>query len=324
MKINYPIKYTAMPIIEQVGWAPGLHELERKYNIVCYIVSKCYLISDLTKYTENGHSTKQYEVVFPYQLGEFNKWKRTIPSFNFCNGMCTNGNSVDLVFDSYEEALDYTKVKNEKIYNEASMYLPTTNDLLEKLQEKKKEFQEKLLEYKVLEEQILSRTSDMEIGKCRPLTNIIKKSNNDFKVMSGSIYKVFELFDSDIFVIHNISEDQYAKILKSISDGRVSDIDSIVSDAKALAVHKTKEDFILLSANKARGTYYINNNKLCCDFGLPEVSEEDFRNINENAYIFYTTETIEDILKSYTTYEDIDLDKEQAAVLKKVKNNKHV
>ena len=71
-------------------------------------------------------------------------------------------------------------------------------------------------------------------------------------------------------------------------------------------------------------TYYINNNKLCCDFGLPEVSEEDFRNINENAYIFYTTETIEDILKSYTTYEDIDLDKEQAAVLKKVKNNKHV
>ena len=33
---------------------------------------------------------------------------------------------------------------------------------------------------------------------------------------------------------------------------------------------------------------------------------------------------VKDILKSYTTYEDIDLDKEQAAVLKKVKNNKHV
>ena len=43
MKNNYPIKYAAMPIIEQTGWYPGLHELEREYGIVCYIASK-YII----------------------------------------------------------------------------------------------------------------------------------------------------------------------------------------------------------------------------------------------------------------------------------------
>ena len=39
MKINYPVKYAAMPIIEQVGWSHGLHELERKYDVVCYIIN---------------------------------------------------------------------------------------------------------------------------------------------------------------------------------------------------------------------------------------------------------------------------------------------
>ena len=40
MKYNYPVKYAAMPIIEQVGWSQGLNELERNYDVICYIVSK--------------------------------------------------------------------------------------------------------------------------------------------------------------------------------------------------------------------------------------------------------------------------------------------
>ena len=49
MKINYPVKYALMPIIEQVGWTHGLHELERDYDVVYYVVSKCYLINDTKK-----------------------------------------------------------------------------------------------------------------------------------------------------------------------------------------------------------------------------------------------------------------------------------
>ena len=44
MKNNYPIKYAVMPIVEQTGWYPGLNELAREYGVVCYIVSKCYVV----------------------------------------------------------------------------------------------------------------------------------------------------------------------------------------------------------------------------------------------------------------------------------------
>lgn len=111
MKINYPVKYTAMPIIEQVGWNNGLNELERNYDVVCYIVSKCYLLSDLTRYKEDGQSVREYEVVFPYQLGDYNNWKRTIPLFNLYSGNSINSNRVNFVFDSYEEALKYATKK---------------------------------------------------------------------------------------------------------------------------------------------------------------------------------------------------------------------
>lgn len=114
MKCNYPVKYVAMPIIEQIGWCHGLNELERNYDVVCYIVSKCYLLSDKIKYKENGKSLKEYEVVFPYQKRQYYSWERVIPEFNLINYACTNSNLVDKVFDNYEEALEFAtqKIKN--------------------------------------------------------------------------------------------------------------------------------------------------------------------------------------------------------------------
>ena len=160
MKINYPIKYAAMPIIEQVGWSHGLHELEREYDVVCYIVSKCHLISDLTKYTEDGRSVKQYEVVFPYQPGEFSRWQRVTPSYNLIHGYCTNGNKVDKIFDTYEEALSFVTAKNEELCKKSYIYLPYSENYAEKIQAKKDEFATKLDEYKLLEQQILLHTND--------------------------------------------------------------------------------------------------------------------------------------------------------------------
>ena len=35
MKLNYPIVYALMPIVEPAGWVPGLNELERQYDTAC-------------------------------------------------------------------------------------------------------------------------------------------------------------------------------------------------------------------------------------------------------------------------------------------------
>lgn len=172
--VNYPVKYAAMPIIEQVGWTHGLNELERNYDVVCYIISKCYLLNDSTKYKEDGQVVKDYEVVFPYQRVDYGIWERTIPSFNlYDDDYCTNSNKVDFVFNSYEEALKYTTIKNDELRKKAYVYLPYSEDIAEKIQEKKDEFDDKLSKYKMLEQHIFFHTNDLEINKRTELDKVV-------------------------------------------------------------------------------------------------------------------------------------------------------
>ena len=58
MKCNYLIKYAAMPIIEQVESCCESSVVGYDRNVVCYIVSKCYLLSESTVYLEDGNISK--------------------------------------------------------------------------------------------------------------------------------------------------------------------------------------------------------------------------------------------------------------------------
>ena len=319
MKINYPIKYAAMPIIEQVGWSHGLHELEREYDVVCYIVSKCHLISDLTKYTEDGRSVKQYEVVFPYQPGEFRRWQRVTPSYNLIHGYCTNGNKVDKIFDTYEEVLSFVTAKNEELCKKSYIYLPYSENYEEKIEAKKDEFAAKLEEYKLLEQQILLHTNDMEIGKSKELTNVIKIANDCGRVLSANIYEILNLFDRDKFVVYSVSPEQYTSLIKLISEEKIEEIKSLIGVHQGLLLHKKKDDFISLAIEESCGAYYIQNNRINYDVNLDRVNLKSFENLDEDTIIFYTTETIDDMLNSYKKYSEIDLREVQGPVLKKVK-----
>jgi len=319
MKINYPIKYAAMPIIEQVGWSHGLHELEREYDVVCYIVSKCYLISDLIKYTEDGRRIKEYEVVFPYHPAEFNKWQRVIPSYNLIHGYCTNGNKVDEIFDTYEDALSFVTTKNEELCKKTYLYLPYSKNYAKKIQAKKDEFAAKLNEYKLLEQQILLHTRDMKIGNGKELTNVIKIVNNNGKVLSCSIYEIINLFDREKFVAYSISEEQYANLIKLISEEKTENIKSLIGPHQGLLLHKEKDDLIKLAIEEGCGSYYIKNNRINYDINLDKVNLKSFENIDDDTLIFYTTETIDDLLNSYKKYSEIDLREVEGPILKKVK-----
>lgn len=319
MKINYPIKYAVMPIIEQIGWSNGLHELEREYDVVCYIVSKCYLISDLTKYKEDGHSIKEYEVVFPYQPSEFSMWKRNIPEYNLIHGYCINSNKVDAVYDSYEEALKYATTKNEKICKNAWISLPITKDIVEKIQEKKDEFDAKLTEYKMLEQQILLNTSDIEPSKTKELNDVVKITKNTKRILSCNIYEALQLYSFDKFVVYNISQEQYNNLIKMISEEKIDNIESIIRNVQRLLIHKTKDDFIKLAIEEECGAHYIQNDNIKYDCNLDKVTKETFKDIDEDTLIFYTTETMEDILNSYRKHPVVELKKIQGPELKKRK-----
>ena len=322
MKINYPIKYAAMPIIEQVGWSPGLHELERKYEVVCYMVSKCHLINESTTYKENGRCIKEYEVVFPYQQCEFNRWQRVTPSYNLIHGYCTNANKVNEIFETYEEALDFVAIKNEELCEKTYIYLPYSENLEEMIQTKKDEFNKKLTEYKALEKVILHYTQDMSIGNGKELTNVIKLQNNNGRVLSCSIYEILNLFDRDKFVAYSVSREQYANLIQLISEEKIKDKVSLIGIRNGLLLHKEQDDFIKLAIEEDCGAYYIKNNNVNYDANLDKFNTNSFDNIDEDTLIFYTTETIDDLLNSYKKHSEIDFSEIQEAVLKKTRKPK--
>lgn len=286
MKINYPVKYAAMPIIEQVGWSPGLHDLEREYDVVCFIVSKCYLIKECKNYKENGHVVKEYEVVFPYHHESFNRYERENPTYNIY-GPCTNSNKVDEIFESYEEALNYVTIKNNELGKKTWVYLPYSENYMKKVQAKKDEFNLRLSKYKLLEQQILLSTEDMVIGKNKELSNVIKIDNNNAKICSANIYEVLNLFDDNYFDIYSISQGQYDNLINLIKTDKFNDKNQVLFEGHL--VHN--ENGILL-------------------------------NHENNEYIglsFYTTESIQDILSTKKEYVEIDLNKKEGPVLTKQK-----
>ncbi|MBE6153960.1 MAG: hypothetical protein E7163_00070 [Firmicutes bacterium] len=321
MKINYPVKYAAMPIIEQVGWSHGLHELEREYDIVCYIVSKCYLINDKTIYAVNGKTTKAYEVVFPYQSGKFRCWKRVIPEYNLIHGHCVNSNIVERVFDNYEEANDYIKPKNEQLCEKTWVYLPITDDIMDRIQDKKDAYNEKLSIYKALEQEILLNLNDMNVGNTILLNDVVKIENNKARIMSCDVYEVLNLFDDKKFVVYSISQEQYTNLIRMIDENQIEDINSIIVNAKGLIVHKAKNEVIKLAIDQDCGAYYIINNTIKYDSKMVRVTKDDFENIDEDTLVFYTTETIDDLLISYSEHPMIDLNEVEGIALKRVKRN---
>jgi len=297
MKINYPVKYALMPIVEQVGWSHGLHELERDYDVVYYIVSKCYLINDLTKYKEDGSSVREYEVVFPYQPSEFNSWKREIPSYNLMHGGCINSNKVDRLYDTYEEALKCVKGKNESLCEKTWVSLPITKDILDRIQEKKDEFNSKAEEYLALQELISLNTLDMEVSHNERLDNVIEMSKNGTRVLNCSIYEVIRLFGSDSFAIYNISKKDYDRIMKTGNIDEVKDIQK-----NGIILHKDKNSSIVLATAEDIGAYYIENNGIGYDEKLDRVDHTSFSYLDEDSLVFYTTETLVDLLKTYKKY----------------------
>ena len=80
-----------------------------------------------------------------------------------------------------------------------------------------------------------------------------------------------------------------------------------------------KDDFIKLAVEEGCGAYYIQNNSVNYDVNLDKVTIKSFENIDEDTLIFYTTETIDDLLNSYKKHSEIDLREVQGPVLKKTK-----
>ncbi len=315
MKYNYPVKYAVMPIIEQVGWSHGLNELEREYDAVCYIVSKCYLLGDKTKYKENGKTEKEYQVVFPYQKGiNYNwEWERINPTIN-------NSTNVEKVFDNYDEALEFATQKNEELCNKACRYLSHT-----KVSEKIQNFNDKLSEYKMLEQQILLNTSNLEISNIKELNNLIIYDKKDkIKTISCNLYEYLNCPISLKFIVYSISQEKYNEILKLVNNQNLSDVSNKFKNAEPILYHNSlSDDKNNMIINKNGDVlYYINKWDVLIDNDKQELPPVDLNNIDDETEHLFTTETLKDIMVSFIQNKYINTNDIQGPVLKKTLSNK--
>lgn len=173
-ELNYPIKYAILGIEEQVGWLPGLHEMEREYDVCGYIVSKVYVVGESIKYCSDGSYKKFYQVVFPFT--SIYEKKRQIPSYNL-NCDCYNYVNVSNLFDTFDDAKIVSSEKNREL--RAKSYLPVSygnkmawKDRILKGQEL---FDKRQVNYLEFENFISMETIDMEITSDEKMKNKVKK-----------------------------------------------------------------------------------------------------------------------------------------------------
>lgn len=313
MKYNYPVKYAAMPIKEQVGWSPRLHELERNYDVVCYIVSKCYLLSDKTKYKEDGKKEKVHEVVFPYQKEQYYSWKRVTPS------NCTNSNFVEKVFDSYEEALELATQKNKELCDKTWVYLPYTKDLNNQISKKIEEFNDRLSRYKMLEQQILVNTANLEQSNVKELNKLIINNKGEIKVLSDNLYEYLKRSSYLKFIVYSISPEQYDKLVTLINNQDISDISKVIQNASPILYHdcEAKEKNIMVIDQNGNVLYCISEWETLKSNNEQKIPSVELNAIDDATDHLFTTETFEDILLSFSEHKYIDLNEIQGPVLKK-------
>lgn len=203
--VNYPIKYAVMPIVEQVGWSIGLNQLERDYDVVTYIVSKCYVVGEQKLNFSDGTSKMSYEVVFPYQ-NEY--MDRQLPEFNIFSQKCTNSTFVNQCFDSFDVALEVANKLNNDILHHEIGCLSFDNNFDTSLEILKRKHQERLDKYKRLESEIQRYTASMEITQNRSsiLEDIMKR-----------ILERPDVFYTRLADVLSIQEREY---LKQLSENR--------------------------------------------------------------------------------------------------------
>lgn len=184
-ELKYPIKYAIMPIEEQTGWYPGLNELERVYDVVANIVSKCYVVGERKTYLSDGTFEIQYEVVFMYDKNNasYGRFVPSVPEYNFYF-QCTNSIVVEQLFNSFEEALVVANQHNNDILYHEIGCLSFDDDFKDNVEMLKLEHQERLERYKKIEKIIETETADIMVSRIsNSLEEIIEKialNSSDF------------------------------------------------------------------------------------------------------------------------------------------------
>lgn len=109
-----PVKYALMPIIDFNKVFGTI--LITNDRTVGYFVSKCYVLEENKKYNEDGTTSRNYKVVFPYSEVFLNNKIKELKN-DFENDQYLSY-SVDEVYNDYESAKEACDIKNSDCLND--------------------------------------------------------------------------------------------------------------------------------------------------------------------------------------------------------------
>lgn len=297
MRLNYPIRYAVRPMIEQVGWSHGLNELERRYDAVAYIASKCYVVEKKEEYLESGEKNIEYSVVFPFKQDSDGDYLRQEPEFNLMHGGCINNHFVCKVFMTRQEAMEEAQKMNTEIVRRKIAALTYNADFKENVANIREEQEEKLEYYKFLEEMTEIRTSDLVVEAPIKEQKVIVVDKGKMELRNESLYDIIRYRSRDNFRAFNIGNLEYERMKKAIASDSFFDIEKV--DRKLLLEGVPDAELVKINdydSMKDKGCFYIQNGYMSYDDSLSRAANADE---DGNVVRFYTTETYEDVIDSY-------------------------
>ena len=300
MKNNYPVKYSVIGIYDEIN--RNTNEPEQ----ITYIASKCYVVEENIIHNENGTKKKTYGVYFPFVLSN--------ASFSFVRTV--GYEKVDDVYDSFEEALEVAKSKNEEFILDKIAFLPFDEHFetnCEKITKKANMYIEK---YKKLEKLIEENTDDMIVGLEPKEQSVVYVTDKVKKVVDLSLYKILELcFDCNL-VVYNLSDDEYMALKEDINE----DLSLKEYNNKCLIQYNPNIKLFKINNydDKENSSFILDENLRPKREITDEMIQEYFN--NKPDAIIYTTETYEDVISSYIVekHNYYDNDNEKTPINKKL------
>ena len=302
MKNNYPIKYAAMPIMGYVAW--------QREGAILYIASKCFQIKETTEYFRNGDTETSYSVLFPYKKVVDNNtsmtWERIEPSLENEQEIITVRN----VYNTIEEAEQEAERKNKKILTSKINNIFTSP---EKFPQQRKiveeEHQQQMELFKRLEQEIEEKTEDLIINSTPKPQNIIIINNRGRKECDMSLYDYLNFMSKELLFVFHLSEEDYQTLSTRIKNEEFLPMDTL-EKAELILINNPEEEIThIINPNSEEDNhfylkqreYYGNQKFMYYDETMDSPPIARNRSL-AGAISIFTTETYEDIIKSYLPY----------------------
>ena len=289
MKNNYPIKYALMPIEAHTGWDYGLSAITPKYENIYYIVSKCFIISESTKYERNGRERKNYKIAFPLIIN--NNYKEIFLDRNKglygLHETYVDTTAVDEVFDTFENAQKRKNEKNEKVFLTQINKLVINDKLDEELTKLENEFNNLAKKYDQIETMIENNTQELTINAEKKEQTTIANYHGIFKKFKESLYSILDLYDDDDYIVYSLSKLEYLELEKEINNPQCN---LSKYNHTPLLINDPKSKIIKLYGPNTH--QYIYQDQIIDE-------KSDYIEPKEHEIIIYTIEDYNDIVNSF-------------------------